>query len=169
MFARIMRFPPPSAQGANASAPRRGGGGHRAAGAAGILLWACAAGGYKIADMPSSDPSPLTPPSPRDRLLAAAADFLPVVFSVGFLFQCALLPLVGKAAFHGSHSPGAARALWAAANVRCFTLSGVLLLAIGALALFARASLSRRAGVLPVLLAVVAFMVLAAPFGLFAI
>lgn len=119
--------------------------------------------------MPSPQPPPVPSSSPRDRLLAAAADSLPVVFSIGFLFQCALLPLVGKAAFHGSHSPGASRALWAAANIRCFTLSGVLLLAVGIAALCARVSLSRRAGALPVLLAVVAFMILAAPFGLFAI
>ena len=119
--------------------------------------------------MPSPQPPPVPPSSRRDRLLAAAADFLPVVFSIGFLFQCALLPLVGKAAFHGSHSPGASRAVWAAASIRCFSLSGVLLLAVGGLALHARLALGRRAGALPALLAIVAFLVLAAPFGLFAI
>jgi hypothetical protein len=119
--------------------------------------------------MSSPAPSPVSPPSPRDRFLAFAADFLPVVFSIGFLFQCAFLPLVGKAAFHGSHSPGASRVPWAGTNIAFFTVAGLFLLAVGALALYARLSLGRRAGALPVLLAVAAFMVLAAPFGLFAI
>jgi len=127
--------------------------------------------------MPSSSP-PSLPPSAaasRDRLVSAAAAFLPVAFSIGFLFQCALLPLVGKAAFHGSHSPGASRALWAGTNILFFETSGVLLLAIGALAACARLAEARRlarpprVNALAALWLVSLFMLLAAPFGLFAI
>ena len=121
-------------------------------------------------------PSPLNPAdapgtdtAPRG-FLPVLAEILPIAFYLWFLFQCGILSLVGKAAMQGSHSPGAARAEWAAGNIAFFACSLVLMLLCGAAAVFVR----RKTGA-PVpkpvfwLLAIGLFTLLALPFGLFSV
>ena len=121
-------------------------------------------------------PSPLKPVAASEPDSAPGgpmpvlAEILPIAFYLWFLFQCGILSLVGKAAMQGSHSPGAARAEWAAGNVAFFAGSLVLMLLCGAAAVVVR----RKTG-LPVpkpvswLLAIGLFMLLALPFGLFSV
>ena len=69
---------------------------------------------------------------------ALAGDVLAVVFGLLFLFQCMILPLVGKAALGGSGSPGAGPAdtLWK--NIAFFAAMLGLTLAAGAAAFYAK-------------------------------
>ena len=61
---------------------------------------------------------------------------LSVLFGLLFLFQCMILPLVGKAAMGGSGSPGAgpAETLWK--NILFFLLMLLLTLAVGSAAFY---------------------------------
>lgn len=64
----------------------------------------------------------------------AVGQVLSVVFGLLFLFQCMLLPLVGKAAMGGSGSPGAGPAEHAARNVAFFSAMLLATLSAGAAA-----------------------------------
>ena len=63
---------------------------------------------------------------------------LSVLFGLLFLFQCMILPLVGKAAMGGSGSPGAGPAdtLWK--NILFFLLMLLLTLAVGSAAFYSK-------------------------------
>ena len=63
---------------------------------------------------------------------------LSVLFGLLFLFQCMILPLVGKAAMGGSGSPGAGPAdtLWK--NIIFFLLMLLMTLAVGAAAFYSK-------------------------------
>ena len=63
---------------------------------------------------------------------------LSILFGLLFLFQCMILPLVGKAAMDGSGSPGAGRAEFAGANQSFFMTMLMLCMATGGLALYSK-------------------------------
>lgn len=67
-----------------------------------------------------------------------AGQVLTIVFGLLFLFQCMILPLVGKAAMKGSGSPGAGPAEFAGANTRFFTVMLLVTLAAGAAAFYSK-------------------------------
>jgi hypothetical protein len=69
---------------------------------------------------------------------ALAGDVLAVVFGLLFLFQCMLLPLVGKAAMGGSGSPGAGPADTLHKNIAFFSVMLVLTLAAGGAAFYSK-------------------------------
>lgn len=115
-------------------------------------------------------PPPLHEPPKIPPRAPFAAHALSVLFYFWFLFQCAILSLVGKAAMQGSHSPGATRADWARSNVTFFTVSLLLMLLCGTAALFLRRKTSAAFPKLLVfLLAIGLFMLIAMPFGWFSI
>ena len=70
--------------------------------------------------------------------LPAVGQVLSVLFGLLFLFQCMIMPLVGKAAMQGSRSPGAGPAEHAAQNVVFFLVMLVLTLLAGAVALYSK-------------------------------
>ena len=74
----------------------------------------------------------------RQLAAPAAGQTLSVLFGLLFLFQCMILPLVGKAAVGGSGSPGAgpAAALWQ--NQAVFAAMLALTLAVGGSAFYAK-------------------------------
>lgn len=63
---------------------------------------------------------------------------LSIVFGLLFLFQCMILPLVGKAAMQGSGSPGAGPAEWAGDNQTFFAAMLGVTLAVGAAAFYSK-------------------------------
>jgi hypothetical protein len=63
---------------------------------------------------------------------------LSVLFGLLFLFQCMILPLVGKAAMGGSGSPGAGPAATVWKNQLFFLVMLLLTLAIGAAAFYSK-------------------------------
>ena len=74
------------------------------------------------------------------RLVAAplTGQVLAIVFGLLFLFQCMLLPQVGKAAMHGSGSPGAGPAEFLPANQSFFATMLLVTLATGAAAFYSK-------------------------------
>jgi len=89
-------------------------------------------------------------PVPPDwRAFAAApltGQVLSILFALLFLFQCMILPLVGKAAMNGSGSPGAERAAWAGTNTVFFTTMLLITIVTGAAAVASKRMRSRRDG-----------------------
>ncbi len=85
---------------------------------------------------------PLNARHPADfrRTLAAPAtgQVLAVIFGLLFLFQCMILPLVGKAAMGGSGSPGAGPAATVWKNQLFFLVMLLLTLAAGGAAFYAK-------------------------------
>ena len=73
-------------------------------------------------------------------LLAAPAtgQTLSILFRLLFLFQCMILPLVGKAAMHGSGSPGAGPAATLWKNQMFFGVMLVLTIAAGGAAFYSK-------------------------------
>ena len=63
---------------------------------------------------------------------------LSFAFGLLFLFQCAILPLVGKAAMGGSGSPGAGLAAWAGKNQTFFLTMLLVTLATGVAAFYSK-------------------------------
>ncbi len=85
--------------------------------------------------------APAKPESPDLRKWAAApmtGQVLSILFGLLFLFQCMILPLVGKAAMQGSKSPGAGPAEWAGKNQTFFAVMLLVTLAAGAAALYSK-------------------------------
>ena len=78
----------------------------------------------------TSFPSPLASP--------LAGQVLSVLFGLLFLFQCMILPLVGKAAMGGSGSPGAGPAATVWKNQLFFLVMLLLTLAAGGAAFYAK-------------------------------
>ena len=75
----------------------------------------------------------------RDQLSAPfTGQVLSVLFGLLFLFQCMILPLVGKAAMGGSGSPGAGPADTVWKNALFFLLMLLLTLATVALAFYSK-------------------------------
>ncbi len=74
------------------------------------------------------------------KLLAAPAtgQTLSILFGLLFLFQCMILPLVGKAAMHGSGSPGAGPAATLWKNQLFFGVMLVLTIAAGGAAFYSK-------------------------------
>jgi cation transport ATPase len=74
------------------------------------------------------------------KLVAAplAGQVLSIVFGLLFLFQCMILPLVGKAAMGGSGSPGAGPAEWAGRTRRFSSVMLLVTLAAGAAAFYSK-------------------------------
>lgn len=93
-------------------------------------------------------PPQATEPASPVELYAAplTGQVLAVVFGLLFLFQCMILPLVGKAAMGGSGSPGATTAEWAGQNVRFFLIMLLLTLLTGAAALGSKLLRRQRDG-----------------------
>ena len=89
-------------------------------------------------------------PIPQDVRRLVAADFrrwarapvmgqvLSILFGLLFLFQCMILPLVGKAAMQGSGSPGAGPAATVWKNQLFFGVMLLLTMAVGGAAFFAK-------------------------------
>ena len=81
-------------------------------------------------------------PAPADfRRLAGApltGQVLSILFGLLFLFQCMILPLVGKAAMGGSGSPGAGPADTVWKNQAFFLTMLLLTLAVGAGAFYSK-------------------------------
>lgn len=95
--------------------------------------------------MKKSSKQPEPPPplweARRLRQLATApmtGQVLAILFGLLFLFQCMILPLVGKAAMQGSGSPGAGPAEWAGRNVLFFTVMLLVTLAVGSAAFLSK-------------------------------
>lgn len=111
---------------------------------------------------PSSGLTDLIPSSPH-----TLAEILAVLFALLFLFQCMLLPLVGKAALSGSGSPGAERAEWAGQNIRFFTQMLTVTLVAGVAAFVMKWKLYKQGAAFPRLTAVllVSTVALAAAFA----
>jgi len=63
---------------------------------------------------------------------------LSILFGLLFLFQCMILPLVGKAAMGGSGSPGAQAADTVGTNQLFFTVMLLVTLAVGAAAFYSK-------------------------------
>lgn len=80
------------------------------------------------------------------KMLAAplVGQTLAVLFGLLFLFQCMILPLVGKAAMKGSGSPGAGPAGTVGMNQAFFLVMLVVTLAVGSVAFYSK-WLRRRA------------------------
>lgn len=74
------------------------------------------------------------------QLLASplAGQVLAILFGLLFLFQCMILPLVGKAALGGSGSPGAGPAATVWMNQLFFLLMLLLTLATGSAAFYSK-------------------------------
>ena len=74
------------------------------------------------------------------KLLAnpAAGQTLSILFGLLFLFQCMILPLVGKAAMHGSGSPGAGPAATVWKNQLFFGIMLLLTIAAGGGAFYSK-------------------------------
>ncbi len=77
---------------------------------------------------------------------ARVGDVLAGCFGLLFLFQCMILPLVGKAAMGGSGSPGAGPADTVWKNLLFFCLMLAVTLAAGALALYSKWLRRQREG-----------------------
>lgn len=94
---------------------------------------------------PQSMPAP-TPAEAFRNILAipATGQALTILFGLLFLFQCMILPLVGKAAIHGSGSPGAGPMPGVDGNRSFFLAMLLATLAAGGLAFYAK-WLRRRA------------------------
>lgn len=92
----------------------------------------------KTAQQPKkSEPPP--PASWRDILSTPAmGETLSTLFGLLFLFQCMILPLVGKAAMGGSGSPGAGPAATVWKNQLFFLVMLLLTLAAGGAAFYAK-------------------------------
>ena len=90
--------------------------------------------------MQSKKAAPETPAAEFRKMLAApmAGQVLSVLFGLLFLFQCMILPLVAKAAVHGSGSPGAGPAATLWKNVVFFGIMLLLTLAVGAAAFYSK-------------------------------
>lgn len=105
-------------------------------------------------------PQPKTPAEAALGLLAKSCDGLLVAAGLLFLFLCALLPLVAKAAWGGSGSPGAGPMPSRATNIKFFCSVWALTALATVLAAYAGrlrdAKLPRAAIVLGVLLGIVA-------------
>ncbi|MDD2240976.1 MAG: hypothetical protein PHO14_02670 [Kiritimatiellae bacterium] len=71
---------------------------------------------------------------------------LSFAFGLLFLFQCTILPLVGKAAMGGSGSPGAEPAVWAGKNQAFFLVMLLVTLATGAAAFYSKGCRRRLEG-----------------------
>lgn len=67
-----------------------------------------------------------------------SGQILSILFGLLFLFQCMILPLVGKAAVGGSGSPGAGPADTVWKNKLFFLIMLLLTQAVGALALYSK-------------------------------
>ena len=76
----------------------------------------------------------------------ATGQTLAVLFGLLFLFQCMILPLVGKAAIKGSGSPGAGPAATLWQNQLFFGAMLVLTIAVGAVAFYAKRLRQRADG-----------------------
>lgn len=63
---------------------------------------------------------------------------LSFTFGLLFLFQCMILPLVGKAAMGGSGSPGAGPAVWAGKNQSFFLIMLLVTLVTGAATFYSK-------------------------------
>lgn len=129
----------------------------------------------------NKETKPKTVPAPSGaeafrKMLAApmAGQTLAVVFGLLFLFQCMILPLVGKAAMKGSGSPGAGPAATVWMNQVFFLVMLLITLAAGGVAFYSK-WLRRRAegGPFPVatagLLALTVALLLAFAAGLLGI
>ena len=78
-------------------------------------------------------------PSVRSILAnAMVGHVLSILFGLLFLFQCMILPLVGKAAMGGSGSPGAGPAEYAGKNQAFFAAMLLATLAVGGVALYSK-------------------------------
>jgi NADH:ubiquinone oxidoreductase subunit 3 (subunit A) len=64
--------------------------------------------------------------------------WLSIVFGLLFLFQCMILPLVGKAAMYGSGSPGAGSADTVGQNQFFFAVMLLVTLAVGSAAFYSK-------------------------------
>ena len=97
------------------------------------------------------------------RMIAApmAGQALSILFGLLFLFQCMILPLVGKAALGGSGSPGAGPAATLWKNQTFFLVMLLLTLAIGGVAFYSK-WLRRRADGSPFPAATAGLLVLTA-------
>ena len=92
-----------------------------------------------------SEPQPAT--SWRDFLATpAVGETLSTIFGLLFLFQCVILPLVGKAAMQGSGSPGAGAAATVWKNQLFFGVMLLLTLAVGGVAFAAKRLRQQRDG-----------------------
>ena len=92
-------------------------------------------------------PQPQTESAPVPFIgLPIVGQVLSILFGLLFLFQCMIMPLVGKAAMQGSRSPGAQPAEWASANTRFFLIMLLLTIATGAAALFSKLTRSEADG-----------------------
>ena len=86
-----------------------------------------------------SAPAGQDPATFRQQLAAPlVGQALSVLFGLLFLFQCMVLPLVGKAAMGGSGSPGAGPAATVWKNELFFLLMLLLTLATGAVAFYSK-------------------------------
>ncbi|HPT17345.1 MAG TPA: hypothetical protein PK388_08685 [Kiritimatiellia bacterium] len=85
-------------------------------------------------------PPPVSGAEEFRKLLSApaAGQTLSVLFGLLFLFQCMILPLVGKAAVGGSGSPGAGPAATLWKNQAFFAAMLVLTLTVGGAAFYAK-------------------------------
>lgn len=74
------------------------------------------------------------------QFLAASStgQWLSIVFGLLFLFQCMILPLVGKAAMGGSGSPGAGPADTVDQNQLFFVIMLLVTLAVGSAAFYSK-------------------------------
>ena len=86
----------------------------------------------------TSFPAPLASP--------LAGQVLSVLFGLLFLFQCMILPLVGKAAMGGSGSPGAGPADTVWKNQLFFLVMLLVTLAVGAAAFYSKWERRKRDG-----------------------
>ena len=72
------------------------------------------------------------------RAAPATGQTLAITFGLLFLFQCMILPLVGKAAMHGSGSPGAGPAATVWQNQLFFGVMLILTIIVGGAAFYSK-------------------------------
>ena len=91
-------------------------------------------------DMKSKAQATADTPDDLQKQLAAplVGQVLSILFGLLFLFQCMILPLVGKAAMGGSGSPGAGPAATVWKNQLFFLVMLLLTLAAGGAAFYAK-------------------------------
>lgn len=99
-------------------------------------------------DMKSKAQVPADTPDDFQKQLAAplVGQVLSILFGLLFLFQCMILPLVGKAAMGGSGSPGAGPAATVWMNQMFFLVMLFLTLAVGAAAFYSKWERRKRDG-----------------------
>ncbi len=86
-----------------------------------------------------SEPVPNGAESFRQSLAASSTgQWLSILFGLLFLFQCMLLPLVGKAAMGGSGSPGAGPESTVRTNELFFVVMLLVTLVVGAAAFYSK-------------------------------